>query len=217
MLAEANLFDHPEPVLGVVWDGTGFGEDGQIWGGEFFRYGGTERLIQRVAHWEAFPHLLGDKMPREPRLSALACSVGIAAAERILRPRFTDVEWDLYRRMLDRGSELSSTSVGRLFDAVACLLGLADRVVFAGYRSDVADAISVFDVATLTSLWEGLPRVLVQYSLLEKPIVTFEVEGSRDLHGRGYRLIMLLPDKAGGQTFEVVGAPDDPRLHPVRD
>jgi glycosyltransferase involved in cell wall biosynthesis len=60
-------------------------------------------------------------------------------------------------------------------------LSLADRVVFAGYREDVARAISAFDIATLTSLWEGLPRVLVQYSLLEKPIVTFEVEGAREV------------------------------------
>ncbi len=64
---------------------------------------------------------------------------------------------------------------------VARNLSLAGRVVFAGYRHDVARAIAAFDIATLTSLWEGLPRVLVQYSLLEKPIVTFEVEGSREV------------------------------------
>lgn len=60
-------------------------------------------------------------------------------------------------------------------------LGISDRVVFAGYRSDVACAMSAFDVAVLTSLWEGLPRVLVQYSLLEKPIVTFAVEGAHEV------------------------------------
>jgi glycosyltransferase involved in cell wall biosynthesis len=64
-------------------------------------------------------------------------------------------------------------------------LGIAERVVFAGYREDVADVIAAFDVAVLTSLWEGLPRVLVQYSLMEKPIVTFEVEGSREVVNDG--------------------------------
>jgi glycosyltransferase involved in cell wall biosynthesis len=64
-------------------------------------------------------------------------------------------------------------------------LGLAGRAVFAGYREDVARAISAFDVAVLTSLWEGLPRVLVQYSLLERPIVTFEVEGAREVVADG--------------------------------
>jgi glycosyltransferase involved in cell wall biosynthesis len=60
-------------------------------------------------------------------------------------------------------------------------LGIGDRVIFAGYRSDVARVIAAFDVAVLTSLWEGLPRVLVQYALLERPIVTFAVEGAREV------------------------------------
>ncbi|MGQ0721090.1 MAG: glycosyltransferase family 4 protein [Candidatus Eiseniibacteriota bacterium] len=60
-------------------------------------------------------------------------------------------------------------------------LGIGERVVFAGYRSDVARVIAAFDVAVLTSLWEGLPRVLVQYALLERPVVTFAVEGSREV------------------------------------
>ncbi len=63
--------------------------------------------------------------------------------------------------------------------------GLAGRVVFAGYREDVARAIAAFDIAVLTSLWEGLPRVLVQYALLEKPIVTFDVEGAREVVEEG--------------------------------
>lgn len=69
----------------------------------------------------------------------------------------------------------------RELEATAARLGIADRVVFAGYRSDVARAMSAFDIAVLTSLWEGLPRVLVQYSLLEKPIVTFAVEGAGEV------------------------------------
>jgi glycosyltransferase involved in cell wall biosynthesis len=64
-------------------------------------------------------------------------------------------------------------------------LGLAERVVFAGYRKDVAEVIAAFDVAVLTSLWEGLPRVLVQYALLEKPIVTFDVEGAHEVVDEG--------------------------------
>ena len=63
--------------------------------------------------------------------------------------------------------------------------GLTERVRFSGYRDDVAAVISAFDVAVLTSLWEGLPRVLVQYSLLEKPIVAFAVEGAREVVDEG--------------------------------
>jgi glycosyltransferase involved in cell wall biosynthesis len=64
-------------------------------------------------------------------------------------------------------------------------LGIAERVVFAGYRSDVAQVIAAFDIAVLTSLWEGLPRVLVQYALLERPMVTFAVEGAGEVVEEG--------------------------------
>jgi glycosyltransferase involved in cell wall biosynthesis len=64
-------------------------------------------------------------------------------------------------------------------------LGIADRVVFAGFRTDIAEVIAAFDIAVLTSLWEGLPRVLVQYALMEKPIVTFDVEGAREVIREG--------------------------------
>jgi glycosyltransferase involved in cell wall biosynthesis len=78
-------------------------------------------------------------------------------------------------------------------ETMAAALGIGDRVVFAGYRADVARAMSAFDVAVLTSLWEGLPRVLVQYSLLEKPIVTFAVEGAHEVvdHGRSGYVVPL--------------------------
>jgi glycosyltransferase involved in cell wall biosynthesis len=69
----------------------------------------------------------------------------------------------------------------REIEAAARRLGLTPRVRFTGYRPDVARVIAALDVAALTSLWEGLPRVLVQYSLLEKPVVTFDVEGAREV------------------------------------
>jgi len=70
-------------------------------------------------------------------------------------------------------------------DALAARGGIRDRVRFAGYRPDVARVIAAMDVGVLTSLWEGLPRVLVQYALLERPIVTFEVEGAREVVADG--------------------------------
>lgn len=89
--------------------------------------------------------------------------------------------------------------------------GLQERVVFAGYRADVARAISAFDVAALTSLWEGLPRVLVQYSLLEKPIVTFEVEGSREIIDdgvNGYVVPLKDVDALVDRLRRVIGSED---------
>lgn len=60
-------------------------------------------------------------------------------------------------------------------------LGLSEWVIFTGYRSDVADLISVFDIAVLTSLREGVSQFLVQAALMAKPIVTFDVDGAREI------------------------------------
>jgi|SoiMethySBSTD1v2_1073268.scaffolds.fasta_scaffold236552_2 glycosyltransferase involved in cell wall biosynthesis len=59
--------------------------------------------------------------------------------------------------------------------------GLAGRVLFPGFRPDIAEVLAVMDVVVLTSLWEGLPRVLVQAAACGVPAVTFAVEGAREI------------------------------------
>lgn len=59
--------------------------------------------------------------------------------------------------------------------------GLEDSIIFTGYREDVAEVMATFDIALLTSLWEGLPQVLVQAAAVGKPIVTFAVEGAKEV------------------------------------
>jgi len=56
-----------------------------------------------------------------------------------------------------------------------------NNFVFTGHRNDVERMMVSLDIFVLTSLWEGLPRVLVQAALLGKPIVTFDVEGAREV------------------------------------
>ncbi len=131
VLHENAAWPPPAPVLGVVWDGTGHGEDGHVWGGEFFRVEAGQAQARRVAHLAYFPFALGDKLPREPRLSALAWTLGLPQATAFLRPKFTDMEWSLFSKMLAI-SKLYCSSAGRLFDAVASLLGLADRASYEG-------------------------------------------------------------------------------------
>jgi len=58
---------------------------------------------------------------------------------------------------------------------------LEDSIVFAGYREDIAEVMATFDIVILTSLWEGLPQVLVQAAAVGKPIVTFAVEGAKEV------------------------------------
>ena len=126
VLGENQLIDLGESVLGVIWDGTGLGDDGQIWGGEFFQY--SNYSFERVAHFDYFPHLMGDKMAYEPRLSALSLTNG----SDVSKEKFSAIEWQYYTRQLHQTDRLRTSSVGRLFDGVASVLGLIDRATYEG-------------------------------------------------------------------------------------
>jgi hydrogenase maturation protein HypF len=125
------------PVVGVSWDGTGYGLDGTVWGGEFFRI--TETACERVAHLRPFRLPGGDQAIKEPRRTALGFlfeGLGEAAFEMgDLAPLHacSSAELTSFKRMLARqlNSPLTS-SAGRLFDAVASLAGLRQRVRFEG-------------------------------------------------------------------------------------
>lgn len=122
-LLEHDLLHAEHPILGVVWDGVGWGEDGQVWGGEFFKYDNGHYL--RAYYFDYFDYLQGDKMALDPRLAALSLCKRVLGAEPWLRPLFTDTEWSLYQRLLQRDGHLQTSSVGRIFDGVAALLGLS--------------------------------------------------------------------------------------------
>lgn len=64
-------------------------------------------------------------------------------------------------------------------------LGIADRTVFTGYRRDVERMFAMADIVVLTSLWEGLPRVLVQAAAAGRPVVTFACDGAREVVHEG--------------------------------
>jgi len=127
-------------VLGVIWDGTGLGTDGNIWGGEFFHY--EDGAVRRVGHIDYYDHLFGDKMPREPRLSALTIAYQ-TTEEGMLRSRFTAEEWAYYHKVLRQGSLLQSSSVGRIFDAAACMLGLGDRISYEGEAAIALESLAI--------------------------------------------------------------------------
>ena len=72
------------PALGVSWDGTGYGLDGTIWGGEFFLV--TDESIERIAHFRPFRLPGGDKAVKEPRRTALGLLHEIFG-DKVLRTR----------------------------------------------------------------------------------------------------------------------------------
>jgi hydrogenase maturation protein HypF len=143
----ACLAEHHEtgPALGIVWDGTGHGPDGSIWGGEFLL--GDAGGYRRVAHLRPFRLPGVDAAVREPRRVAL--SLLHAAAEggdwlaRLARTpagaAFREAELAVLHRMVRTGTRSPwTTSAGRLFDGVASLLGLRHRV---DHEGDAAMAL----------------------------------------------------------------------------
>jgi hydrogenase maturation protein HypF len=124
-------------VLGVSWDGTGYGTDGAAWGGEFLLT--DEQSFQRVAHFRQFRLPGGDAVAREPRRTALGVFYeisderGISDRRRAPIASFSEGELDVIRQMLSKRvrSPLTS-SAGRLFDAVSSILGLRQSVTFEG-------------------------------------------------------------------------------------
>ncbi len=120
VLGENNLLYCEDKILGVIWDGTGLGDDGNIWGGEFFEY--DKGKVERAFHLNEFDFILGDKMPREPRISAMAIACDIDGSEKYLKGKFTGSEWKIYQKMLGKEGNLKCTSMGRLFDAVSSIL-----------------------------------------------------------------------------------------------
>ncbi|MGI9542890.1 MAG: carbamoyltransferase HypF, partial [Cyclobacteriaceae bacterium] len=124
LLGEHNLVDTKDKILGVIWDGTGFGDDGHIWGSEYFT--SQHQQFVRVSHLKYFNAIAGDKLSQEPRLAALAIGFDHKDVREPLKHKFTSEEWRIYNKQLKSGVELQSSSMGRLFDAVASILGITD-------------------------------------------------------------------------------------------
>ncbi|MFP2997267.1 carbamoyltransferase HypF [Spongiivirga sp. MCCC 1A20706] len=127
VLSEHNSWNVKEPILGVIWDGTGFGEDDTIWGGEFFTYHKYE--IKHKTQLEPFVWIAGDNMAKQPRLSLLSLINKNDLA--IIKEKFSNQELAVYNKLIEK-KELQTSSVGRLFDALASLLCDADFNTYEG-------------------------------------------------------------------------------------
>ncbi len=124
-------------ALGVAWDGTGWGADGTVWGGEFFT--GARGAWTRRGRLRPFRLPGGESAVKEPRRSALGLLHAWGGVDAVNRPdlwpvtAFPSEERKILLNMLESGfnSPLTS-SMGRLFDAVASLLGLRQKIRFEG-------------------------------------------------------------------------------------
>lgn len=125
------------PVLGIAWDGTGYGPDGTVWGGEFLRVNGSS--WERAAHLRRFPLPGGEAAVKEPRRTAVGLLYELFGdavfGRRELAPvrSFSTRELSLLQTMLRRNLNAPLTSsAGRLFDAVAAILGMRQQSKFEG-------------------------------------------------------------------------------------
>jgi len=127
VMAEHNL--HGE-IIGVALDGTGYGTDGTIWGGEFFI--ATRADFERVAHFKPYPMPGGEKAVEEPwRMAAsVTLTEGLGGDQRI-------------RDMIAANFNCPpASSAGRLFDAVAALLGLCDVATYEAQAAIRLEAVA---------------------------------------------------------------------------
>ena len=128
--------DHTDPVIGISFDGTGYGTDGTIWGGEFMKadFSGFTRLgaiapfrqaggdASSREGWRIAAALAG--APDDPGTLKLLCDLDLGKSE---------AEWKFQLRMIEKQLNcVNSTSCGRLFDGVSALLGICTNSTFEG-------------------------------------------------------------------------------------
>ena len=204
ILGEKKLWKK-DKVLGVIWDGIGFGTSTEIWGGEFFLFENLEKIkekqshkvakinsigqspmknntencealkernpkIKRIAQLENFAWILGDKMSKSPKISALSIflnseedshevatinSIGQSPMKNeeeifgVLKGRnqdflhqfFDENEWKIYTNLINK-SEVKTSSMGRFFDAVSFILGFEKPIFFEGESAMWLEKIS---------------------------------------------------------------------------
>jgi len=164
-------------VIGVAWDGTGYGTDGHVWGGEFLL--ADLEGFERAASFQEVAMPGGEAAIREPwRMAAafLQAAYGEAMGDLDLAfvRRLDRAAWRVLSRAAERGLNAPLTSsAGRLFDAVASILGLRDRVDFEAQAAMELEALAdpEPDRVYAVELGEKEGRTIVQTPDLVRGVV----------------------------------------------
>jgi len=140
----STMFEHhlSEPVLGIAWDGTGYGDDGTIWGGEFLVC--DQKSYERVVSFEPFLLLGGDASIKEIRriLASLLWDVLGDDADAHLLKYFDEKSLQRLKQVYTKKINAPRcSSVGRLFDAVAVLCGMEGNVSYDGESGLLLEAL----------------------------------------------------------------------------
>ena len=144
-MAENHLRDK---VIGVAFDGTGYGTDGQVWGGEFLVC--DYRGFERRAHFRYVPMAGGDQAIREPWRMGVAWlreTFGATLPELPFLAAIPERSRTVVDTMIARGVQtIRTSSCGRLFDAVAAMIGLRLETNFEGQAAIELESIAAPEV-----------------------------------------------------------------------
>jgi hydrogenase maturation protein HypF len=203
------------PALGIAWDGTGYGSDGVIWGGEFLL--AEVQSCRRVAHWRSFRLPGGEAAIKEPRRCALGMLHEVLGDELWQRPElltaFSKVEVTCFRKMLANGFNAPmTTSAGRLFDAVVALARLRQRASFEGQAAMELEAIIPSDIeeAYPFRLHGGSP-VVVDWEPMIRAIIADREDGataglvSAKFHNMLVEVCVAIAQRFGEQNIVLTG------------
>ncbi len=196
-----NGFQKGEKVIGFAFDGTGFGDDGAIWGGEVFV--GDYTNFERVAHLEYFPLAGGDAAIKKPYRVALSLmkEAGIDWDESLNCVSYcTETERKILAKQLENNlNVILTSSFGRLFDAVASIADVRQKITYEAqaaieFEALIDENVSGFYVFDLTGSdiieinWKRLVFEIVKDVSAEVPISVI----SAKFHNAVARLILEL-------------------------
>ncbi len=213
-----------DEVVGLAFDGTGFGDDGHIWGGEFFT-GGLAGGFERAAHLDYFPLLGGEAAIHEPWRTALALAWRYAPQDlEFVADRFevNDQRLQLLTRQLEAGLNCPLTSsCGRLFDAVASLVCGRTSISYEAQAAMELEALATRELETRAGACTDLDAISCRFSLErgEQPWVLSPARAvSQVIAGVGNRIrpgqlaLSFHQGLADGMVRTAAGLADDQEL-----
>lgn len=178
VLSVMAINQHSGPVLGFSFDGTGLGDDGELWGGEVLIT--TVKEANRLMHFEPIALLGGEMAIKQPvrlLLALLFEQMSLREVQLLPLPilrSLTPTTLLNLHKIWQHGNTLRSTSAGRLFDALACALGLIDTTLFEGQAGMALEAAAErADARELASL-DAIASPALHFPLLCRP----EISGS---------------------------------------